>query len=354
MLFIALVSLAAAVATPATESSLWQQRLESELTPKSVDIGPNAPLEHRFREKCADGKEPPMDIAAAPGATAARQDPSQPFSRPEYPPGARVRGEEGMAVMFVLVTEKGRVAHARIERTTGSKDLDEAALVATRDWHVIPATSDGKPICRWSRFAVTFRLEDGPPDLTNVKLLPSAEHAFELMSGTRVLQWVIDLSGKPGVRGAAPDLADEVIRASAKDFAQVKHDGEAILSLAFTEDELQEIAKTLESPVGMRFFQLQPILFNQFYFSFNPIVARTGCSVMLLKRSLDSGVAAKGIGGSGLPPLFRDTIPRLVQESTEFCDCATRRPAWSEKFRSGADPVPSVSYKCGRPPELKW
>jgi hypothetical protein len=174
------------------------------------------------------------------------------------------------------------------------------------------------------------------------------------MSGTRVLQWVIDLSGKPGARGGAPDLADEVIRASAKDFARVKHDGEAILSLAFTEDELQEIVKILESPVGLRFFQLQPILRNQFYFSFNPIVTRTGCSVMLLKRSLDSGVADKGIGGSGLPPVFRDAIPRLVQESTEFCDCATRQSAWSEKFRSGADPLLSVSHECGNLPELKW
>jgi TonB family protein len=342
------VTLGGAVATLILAASPFQQRLET--APKPRD----APPEHRFGEKCASGEEPPETVTPGPDHTPARQDPSHPFTRPEYPPGARIRGEEGTAVMLMLVNEKGRIVRARIDRSTGSKALDEAALKTSRDWQVIPATDAGKPVCGWARFAMTFRLEGGPPDLSAVKLLPGAERAFELMSSGQLLQWVVDLSGKPGARGAAPDLADEVMRANAKDFEQVKHDGEAMLSLAFTEDELQEIIRILESPVGMRFFRLQPNLVNQFYFTFNPVVRRAGCSVMLLKSSLDAGVAAKGIGGSGLPPAFRDAVPALVQESSEFCTCATRQPAWSETFRTGEDPLAFVRRACGKPPELKW
>lgn len=99
---------------------------------------------------------PPPPVVRTP----ARQDPRHPFSRPEYPAASKRNGEEGTVVMLLLVTEDGRVADAKLDKSSGFPKLDEAALRESRRWRVIPAKEGPKPVASWSRFAMTFRLTD--------------------------------------------------------------------------------------------------------------------------------------------------------------------------------------------------
>ena len=78
--------------------------------------------------------------------------------QPPYPPGKQRLGEEGRAVVRVLVGTDGRVK--KVERVSGT---DEAFLLATerqalRRWRFRPATRDGVPIESWKTMTVRFEM----------------------------------------------------------------------------------------------------------------------------------------------------------------------------------------------------
>jgi TonB family protein len=90
--------------------------------------------------------------------TAPRASPAHPLQQPPHPPLARSRGEEGTVVMEIFVTETGAVSEVRIATSSGSAELDAAAMQVTQRWRLTPGTVDGIPVCMWGRFAVTFSL----------------------------------------------------------------------------------------------------------------------------------------------------------------------------------------------------
>lgn len=63
---------------------------------------------------------------------------------PIYPAGAKRRGIQGKVLLDVLVKIDGSAASVTIARSSGSSQLDEAALDAVRDWKFIPAKRSGK------------------------------------------------------------------------------------------------------------------------------------------------------------------------------------------------------------------
>jgi protein TonB len=65
---------------------------------------------------------------------------------PVYPAQSRRRGEGGQVVLKVVLDEQGRVDEARIHNSSGVPRLDEAALVAVRNWHCTPATRAGRAV----------------------------------------------------------------------------------------------------------------------------------------------------------------------------------------------------------------
>jgi protein TonB len=99
---------------------------------------------------------PPPAIVAAPVPAAAPAAPPQRVSlaelavtcpertAPAYPPFARRRGEQGQVVLRVFLDEQGRVTNAVVNQSSGSPQLDEAALQAVRRWQCRPATRDGQ------------------------------------------------------------------------------------------------------------------------------------------------------------------------------------------------------------------
>lgn len=76
---------------------------------------------------------------------------------PKYPEPARKGRMEGAVVIQAIITTDGEVRDARVARPV-SPLLDEAALVAVRQWKYRPATLDGKPVRVYLTITVTFSL----------------------------------------------------------------------------------------------------------------------------------------------------------------------------------------------------
>lgn len=79
--------------------------------------------------------------------------------KPEYPPAARRAGETGTVLLNFLIDVNGKVIDSKVERSSGSRRLDEAARNALELCTFRPATADGKPQRAWARMEYVWRLE---------------------------------------------------------------------------------------------------------------------------------------------------------------------------------------------------
>src|SRR3954467_9392437 len=79
--------------------------------------------------------------------------------KPEYPPAARRANETGTVLLNFLIDVNGKVIDSKIERSSGSRRLDEAARSGLELCNFRPATVDGKPTRAWARIEYVWRLE---------------------------------------------------------------------------------------------------------------------------------------------------------------------------------------------------
>ena len=79
--------------------------------------------------------------------------------RPEYPKGARQRGEQGNVVLEIEVGADGACAVATVVESSGFAELDEAALKAARAARFTPARAGDRPVASTARLTLTFRLK---------------------------------------------------------------------------------------------------------------------------------------------------------------------------------------------------
>lgn len=140
---VAIVAVGLAIASMVSCSDAWAQATP----PWVLDFGLS----------CQD---PVDDSPRLAGQVPPRSKPGAPWSAPVYPRESRILGEEGRAVVRLLVTENGEVSQAWIFQSTGFPKLDAAALEATRTWQMQPGTVEGKPRCMWGKFAITFHVEE--------------------------------------------------------------------------------------------------------------------------------------------------------------------------------------------------
>lgn len=77
---------------------------------------------------------------------------------PRYPVSARRRGEEGTVVVDATVGADGCVVEAVAARSSGSAELDDAAVKAVRGASFVPAVSNGVPVSAHVRISLVFRL----------------------------------------------------------------------------------------------------------------------------------------------------------------------------------------------------
>jgi len=78
---------------------------------------------------------------------------------PNYPVNAARNGETGTTTLALLVGVDGRVSSARIQQSSGSRDLDRAALNALSLCKFKPATSNGAPEAGWAQLAYVWKLD---------------------------------------------------------------------------------------------------------------------------------------------------------------------------------------------------
>ena len=79
--------------------------------------------------------------------------------KPEYPAAARRANETGTVLLNFLIDVNGKVVESKVERSSGSSRLDEAAREALELCNFKPATVDGKPTRAWARMEYVWRLE---------------------------------------------------------------------------------------------------------------------------------------------------------------------------------------------------
>ena len=78
--------------------------------------------------------------------------------KPDYPKGARQRGEQGDVVLEIRVNAAGIVDRVDIVSPSGFSELDEAAARAARTARFTPAKSGGSPVASTARLTLNFKL----------------------------------------------------------------------------------------------------------------------------------------------------------------------------------------------------
>lgn len=75
-----------------------------------------------------------------------------------YPPQAAQRREEGTVTIRVYVNASGDPEKVELQKSSGSRHLDQAALRAVRTWKFRPGTKDGQPTGGWVVVPIDFKL----------------------------------------------------------------------------------------------------------------------------------------------------------------------------------------------------
>ena len=79
--------------------------------------------------------------------------------KPDYPKGARQRGEQGDVVLEIRVNAAGIVDRVDVISPSGFSELDEAAVRAARAARFTPAKSGGSAVASTARLTLTFKLK---------------------------------------------------------------------------------------------------------------------------------------------------------------------------------------------------
>ncbi|OGA56246.1 MAG: hypothetical protein A3F77_18125 [Betaproteobacteria bacterium RIFCSPLOWO2_12_FULL_67_28] len=79
--------------------------------------------------------------------------------KPAYPSAALRANETGIVLLSFLIDVDGKVLQGKVERSSGYRRLDDAALNGLSLCRFKPATVDGKPERTWSRIEYQWKLE---------------------------------------------------------------------------------------------------------------------------------------------------------------------------------------------------
>jgi protein TonB len=106
------------------------------------------------------GPEAPATPGASPGRmrTAVFAD-ANGCTLPDYPAAAARRGDSGTTTLALLVGADGRVSSSRVEQSSGSRDLDRAAINALSLCTFKPATNNGVAEAGWAKLAFVWKLD---------------------------------------------------------------------------------------------------------------------------------------------------------------------------------------------------
>ncbi len=108
----------------------------------------------------AETMPPPSTTPAnsAPMRTAVLAD-ANGCTRPDYPVNAIRKNQSGTVTLALLVGTDGRVADSRIQSSSGSHELDRAAVAALSTCRFKPATNGGVAEQAWAQIAYVWTLD---------------------------------------------------------------------------------------------------------------------------------------------------------------------------------------------------
>lgn len=78
---------------------------------------------------------------------------------PDYPSLSRRLGEEGRALLRVLISPEGLPRDIQLQTSTGYPRLDQAALQTVRRWRFVPAMRGDEALAAWVLVPIRFNLE---------------------------------------------------------------------------------------------------------------------------------------------------------------------------------------------------
>lgn len=79
---------------------------------------------------------------------------------PVYPEIARLRGYEGIVLVFAEILPDGRVGKIKIRKSSGYAILDQSAVQAVKPWRFEPAKKSGNPFAAWVELPIKFILHN--------------------------------------------------------------------------------------------------------------------------------------------------------------------------------------------------
>ena len=155
-----------AAVAPAPE--IMQQKVRPFVAERPPAVKPEKPLPpDPSAPKFPEPKEEPQTLrpsnpqASQPAPRQARIDaPPKPKRsiKPDYPKGARQRGEQGDVVLEIRVNAEGTVDTVKVAVSSGFGELDEAAAKAAKAAKFKPARSGREPVASTARLKLQFKL----------------------------------------------------------------------------------------------------------------------------------------------------------------------------------------------------
>ena len=164
-----------------TAVATWPPAARHEVpAPKPIELPPEVRPEKALPPDPSDYKfpEPKVEtkiLPPQPTQTPQPSQPSQPSSlsqarvdapprprraiRPEYPKGARLRGEQGNVILEIEIGADGVCVAAKVAVSCGFAELDAAAVKAALAARFVPAKAGNSPVSSVARLTLSFRLK---------------------------------------------------------------------------------------------------------------------------------------------------------------------------------------------------
>ena len=135
-----------------------------------VQIAQAAPVEQQDAPPPAPTEAPAAPTAAPAAHEAAREDENVPIyapqrivdaqvrvaAQPDFPDGARERGEHGTSIVLVTIDPKGNVLSTAMGASSGFPALDRAAMTAARASQFVAPKINGRPATETYRLVYDF------------------------------------------------------------------------------------------------------------------------------------------------------------------------------------------------------
>ena len=98
-----------------------------------------------------------MTVAVVAAEVPASFDPKT--CKAEYPKSSLMNEEQGTVSMSFLVSPDGSVVESKLEKTSGFKNLDKAAIKSLSACKFKPGTKDGSPAQTWTKVDYAWKLD---------------------------------------------------------------------------------------------------------------------------------------------------------------------------------------------------